>query len=106
MLTSPSSTRKIERIQERALRILYNDYNSNYNELLDKTNRSSVSVRMHQVLACEVFKTLNGYNPSYMRDIFIKNTRDNSRYANNLLKQGFKGITYGKNSLRTMAPYV
>ena len=104
MFTSPKSTRKIERIQERALRLLIDDYHSSYSELLAKSKKQSVSIRMHQILASEVYKTLNGYNPSYMNDIFIKNSRENSRFPNNLRKQGYRGITYGKNSLREMAP--
>ena len=31
-----TNNQKLEKIQERALRILYNDYTSTYNELLDK----------------------------------------------------------------------
>ena len=70
MFTSPKSTRKIERIQERALRLLIDDYHSSYSELLAKSKKQSVSIRMHQILASDVYKTLNGYNPSYMNDIF------------------------------------
>ena len=39
--SSPESLRKIERIQERALRILYNDYVSEINVLLKKANKNT-----------------------------------------------------------------
>ena len=41
-----------------------------------------------------------------MKDIFIKNSRENSRCYNDLIKQGYKGITYGRNSLREIAPLI
>ena len=102
MLTSPSSSRKIENVQERALRILLDDYDSDYSLLLDKAEKPYISVRMHRVLAVE----LNKLNPEYMNDIFVRNIRDSSRHHNDLVKQGFKGITYGKNSLRFMGPNI
>ena len=36
----------------------------------------------------------------------MKNLRESSRYPNNLVKQGFKGITYGKTSLRHLGPEI
>ena len=106
MFTSPKSIRKIERIQVRALRLLLDDYHSDYSELLKKSNKSPVTLRLHRALALEIYKTLNDLNPSYMKDIFIKNSRENSRFYNDLIKQGYKGITYGRNSLREIAPLI
>ena len=41
-----------------------------------------------------------------MKTIFQKTLRENSRRPNNLRIQGFKGVTYGKNSLRTLGTQV
>ena len=65
-----------------------------------------VAIKIHRVLAIEIYKTLNSYNPGYTKDIFIKNLRESSRHPNDLLKQGFNGITYGKNSLRHIGPEI
>ena len=106
MLTSPKSMRKIESIQERALRLLFDNYDNTYENLLERANKPNMVTRMHRSLAIEVYKTLNGYNPSYMKDVFMKNSRATTRRPNDIIVQGYKGITYGKNSLRVIAPTV
>ena len=53
------STNKIESIQKRALRLLYNDYTSTYDSLLSKANKPSMELRRCRRLALEIFKTLN-----------------------------------------------
>ena len=106
MFTSPKSVRKIEHVQERALRILLNNYTSDYETLLDMSKKSTVFTRIHRTLAQEVYKTLNDCNPAYMKTIFVKTLRENSRRPNDLRRQGFRGITYGQNSLRELGTQV
>ena len=106
MFTSLKSVRKIEAVQKRALRILLNDYTSDYNTLLNMSKKSNVVTRIHRILAREVFKTLNDCNPEYMKTIFVKNLRENSRRPNDLQRQGFRGITYGQNSLREVGAQI
>ena len=106
MFTSPKSGRKIERVQERALRLLLNNYESDYESLLEISRKSKVFTRIHRILAKEVYKTLNNCNPGYMKTIFQKTLRNNPRRPNNLRVQGFRGITYGKNSLRTLGTQI
>ena len=99
--------RKIENIQERVLRLLFDDHAEKYEKLLEKANKPNMATRMHRSLAIEVYKTLNGYNPSYMKEIFMQNSRAaGSRRSNDIIAQSYKGITYGKNSLRVIAPGV
>ena len=109
--TSPESLRKIERIQERALRITYNDFNSSIKDLLSKAQKTTFLIKQHKNLAIEVFKTLQNLNPSYMKDIFTRNEnpynlRNNSRHENDLLNQNFKAFTYGECSLRNLGPKI
>ena len=68
--TSASSTAKIEKIQERALRFLYDDYITPYDELLQKSNKVKMTTSRLRTLCLEIYKTLNDLNPSYMKDIF------------------------------------
>ena len=75
---------KIERIQERAFRILYDDYNSDYNTLLHMADSQKMEIKRLRTLALEVFKTINNLNPAYMKDIFMK-TNSSSNYPNNLM---------------------
>jgi len=107
MMCSPVSIRKIERIQERSLRILLNDYKSEYKDLLNIAHKTSMSITRHRQLAMEIFKTLNHMNPSYMKNIFIrKNYRENSRYPDNLSVPKTKAFTYGENSLKALGPKI
>ena len=69
---SSKSLKKIEKIQERALRILYNDSTSDYNQLLNKFRKASMEVKRLRNLALELFKTLNHLSPEYMKKVFIK----------------------------------
>ena len=54
--TSMTSTDKIESIQKRALRLLHDDYTSNYDSLLAKSNKPSMEIKRYRTLALE---TLN-----------------------------------------------
>ena len=109
--TSPESLRKIERIQERALRIVFNDFNSDNHILLTKAQKTTFLIKQHKNLAIEIFKTLKNLNPGYMKDIFTKNEnpynlRNNIRHENDLLNQSFKAFTYGECSLRFLGPRI
>ena len=109
--SSPNSLRKIERIQIRALRILFNDYISDAKNLLVRGDKTTFLIKQHNNLAIEIFKTLNNLNPEYMKDIFTKNQntynlRDNSRHKNDLKSQNFKAFTYGECSLRVLGPNI
>ena len=107
MICSSISIRKIERIQERSLRILLNDYESDYKTLLNISKRTSMSIIRHRQLAIEIFKTINNMNPTYMKNIFIrKNYRENSRYPENLSVQKINAFTYGENSLKSLGPKI
>ena len=106
-MCSSLSMKKIERIHERSLRVLLNDYKSDYNNLLNIANRTSMSITRHRQLAIEIFKTLNNMNPSYMKNIFMKkNYRENSRYPGNLFVQKISAFTYGENSLKSLGPQI
>ena len=66
------SLKKIEKIQERMLRILYKDSISDYNQLLNKSSKASMEVKRLRKLALEIFKTLNNLNPECINKFFLK----------------------------------
>ena len=55
--TSMWSTNKIEPIQKRALRLLYNDYTSTCDSLLAKANKPSMEIKRYGTLALEILNT-------------------------------------------------
>ena len=53
-----SLLKKIENLQKRALRFLYNNYQLTYEEMLDKANRSTMNVKRLRFLCVEIYKTI------------------------------------------------
>ena len=75
------NTKKIEKIQERALRFIYSDYSSSYESLLIKSQLPSLKVRRMRTIALESFKILNNLSPAYLNDLLtVKNHSYNFRY--------------------------
>ena len=64
-----TNTKKIEKIQERALRFIYNEYTSSYEDLLCKSKLPSLKVRRLRTFALEVFKIVNKDCPVYLFDL-------------------------------------
>ena len=70
MLSNATSLKKIENLQKRALRFLYNNYQLTYEEPLDKANRSTMNVKRLRFLCVEIYNTITNLNPSFMKQIF------------------------------------
>lgn len=60
---SNTCTRKIEEIQERVTRFIYDDLNSTYDQLLEKSSLISLEVRRLRTIALETCKILNKMSP-------------------------------------------
>ena len=56
-------TKKIEKIQERTLRLIFQDYDMSYSDLLSVSGRTSLYVLRKKCLLIEVYKILNGMSP-------------------------------------------
>ena len=70
MLHSRTLNNKINRIHERALRTVYSDYNSSFNEPLDKDGSFTIHQRNVQSLAIEIYKYLHGLSPAILSEVF------------------------------------
>jgi hypothetical protein len=62
---------KLEKLQERSLRIIYKDYDSSYLELLGTTGNQTLATRRIKSILLEVFKSLNKLNAKCLHDLFI-----------------------------------
>ena len=71
--SSRHSNHLINKLQERALRIAYNDFNSSFSELLEMANESTIHIRNLKFLLTEVYKFLNGLSPPIMNEVFQTN---------------------------------
>ena len=93
--------RKLERLHERALRFIYKDNVSTYDTLLEKSNMLPLGLLRLRYLVIEVFKCINGMNPTYLSDMFtIKEQPYNMRDQMTVFLPKFKTRTYGYRSFR------
>ena len=91
--------RKIEKIQERALRFLSNDYKSSYSVLLKNTNQKTMLLSRLQVMVTEVYKCLKGLNPEPLNELFqVKECSYDLRDSCKVAIPKFNKIAYGRNS--------
>ena len=88
----------INRIHERALRIAYNDYVSDFKLLLEKDNSVTIHERNIQNLSLEIYKTLNNLNPTFMNEIFYLKEHNYSTRKQNLVYPNPHTVTYGLES--------
>ena len=70
LFSNGQSVNKIENLQKRTLRFLYDDFEASYEDLLSKVGKSTVNVRRLRTLCVEIHKTFNDLNPSFMNNIF------------------------------------
>ena len=66
---SVSNTKKIEKIQERALRYVTNDYESDYRFLLCQTSLPSLEEGRRQQIATQTFNIVNNLSLPYLQDL-------------------------------------
>ena len=87
---------KLEKLQERALRFVFSDYTSPYNDLLKRGNFLSLSALRIRYLAIEMYKCVHGLKPPYLNELFVsKDTRYNLRDSNRLQQPEFQTVRYG-----------
>ena len=90
-----------------ALRIVYNDHFSSFEELLSKDKSVTVHQRNLQILATEMYKILNGLSPDIMQDIFeTKSNYYNTRNAPTFSSRNIKTGRYGLQTISYMAPKI
>ena len=97
---------RINRIHERSLRIVYNDYVSTFNQLLKIDKSFTIHHRNIQSLAIEIYKVINNISPEIMKDIFI--LKQNNRYNSNeiFVTKNIRTEHYGKESVSYLGPKI
>ena len=93
---------KINRIHERALRVLYNNDTSTFTELLEMDGSFTVHQRNIQFLAIEMYKSLNNIGPTLLKDIFVEREYNgpNLRSISEFSIPAVNSQYFGKDSLR------
>ena len=100
MFAGKSSIAKICKIHFRTLRIVYNNYDKSYHDLVQFSNDVSIHQKHLQFLAIEVYKPFMNINPEFMWEIFNKNpVQYNLRKGDIVYLAPTRSFCYGINSL-------
>ena len=96
---------KIEKINKRALRIVFNDYTSSYPDLLMKAKRKCIYIQNVHVILTECYKYVNDINPNILEHVFkLRNHTHDTRGVQMLQLPQVNTITHGINSFRYQGP--
>ena len=106
MFHSRNLSNRINKIHERALRIVYDDEHSSFNELLTRDGSVTIHERNIQALAIELFKVINGISPEIMNDVFpLKESYDYcSKFP--FKTRNIRTVAYGTETLSFMGPKI
>ena len=99
---------KINKLHERALRIVYNDDKLPFSELLKLDNSFTIHHQNIQKLAVEIYKCIHDLSPSFMKDIFVNSVYDGPelRTENKFCQPSIKTSYKGEESLTFFAPKI
>ena len=101
MFCSRDMNRRINYVHERALRLVYQDYSSTFDQLLGEDGSVSFHHRNIRTLATEMFKVRGGLAPSIFSDLFTYLVR-----GDKFIIPGVKSVKKGKYSVRYFGPVV
>ena len=100
LFCSKAANNEINRTHKRALRTLYRDYESTFEELLDRGDTKTTHKKNLQNLMVEIYKSMNHLNPEYMWDFFVKKDVPYNLRTKELCKlPSVSSQRYGINSL-------
>ena len=114
MSHSRSINTKIDNLHFRSLRMIYNDANASFQELLFRDKSVTIHQRNLQFLAIEMFKVARGMSPDFMNEVFPLNhnlNTDNISARTRLHPQFYnpscpRKVLSGLGALRTLGPKI
>ena len=107
MFYSRTTNNKINKLHERALRLVYDDYVSTIEKLLEKDNSFTVHHYNTQALCIELYKVFSGQSQAIFSDLFErKNINYNLRSQPDFVIPQVKSVYKGSNSLRYFGPII
>ena len=94
------NTQLIEKINERGLRFVRNDFTTEYHDLLSLLDRPTMFLdRLRQILVM-AFKSVNQVGPAFLHEhLAIKSIPHDLRGGSKLVLPKFKSVKYGKKSI-------
>ena len=106
MMHSRTLNNRINRIHERALRVVYKDDVSSFSDLLKKDNAFTIHERNIQSLAIELFKVVNQISPEIMKHVFP--LKETVRYPNEnpFVSLRIRTLSWGDRNLAYFGPRI
>ena len=105
MFCSNTMNNKINHIHERALRLVYQDYSSTFEELLTKDKSLCFHHRNILQVAIVMYEVKHDLSPPFMKDIFSVTTRE-TRSGTSFIRPNVDTVKRGDRSLRSFGPIV
>ena len=106
MLHSRQLNNRINKIHERALRIIYRESTMSFEALLAKDKSFTIHERNIQTLAIELYKVAYGISPKIMRLIFPTKPNVNYPWGNIFQTFNVRTVSWGTESLSHLGPKI
>ena len=106
MFCGRSLNNRINRIHERGLRMVYDDYTSTFESLLGRDQSFTIHETNIQTLAIELYKTVNNLSPDLMKRVFPVNSNPRYPSQNTFLTRNNKTVSWGIESLSNIGPLI
>ena len=71
--------KRVENLQNRALRFLLNDYTSTYEDILAKADRSSMNGNRPRIFCVKIYETVINLNPDFEEELFVLRNKETAR---------------------------
>ena len=101
------NVRILEKLHERALRFVLNDFSSTYSEVLMKTRKPSLALSRLRTIAEQVYKVKHDLAPPFSSSFFQKHeTLYDLRRSDILHLPKYNTVKYGKHSFQYMGAFI
>ena len=107
MFHSRSINNKINRLNERVLRIVYNEFKTSFKNLLEKDGTVSIHVKNLQKLATEMFKISKNFSVPLMSELFYQKVNHyDLRNPYEFSIPNVNSVFHGQASIRYLGPLI
>ena len=102
------NTKKLEKLQFRALKFVFNDYTSPYEALLSRANLPSLEIGRLRSIALEVYKCQNQLNPIFLNAFFENSVPSHSYNLRHkrLIPSHSRTTRHGLNSFKNLGIHI
>jgi len=101
LICGETNLSKLAKLQYRALKFVYNDFTSDYEQLLLKGNHVSMSVHLMHTVAVEVYKCMYNIAPEYIQALFERHNHCyGTRNESKIVQKRFNTVRHGYYSFK------